>query len=228
MATGAPGTNGVWQYGEDDSEATFSALLNKAASTTDSAIGLDRGRLTTLEARRIAGLVPIIPTSVSSNAGTSSFSSTTGEISFNNCTSVNVNGIFSSTFNNYRILVDVQSTNQACEFFANLKNAGGTLSSGHIWRLVAVTGGSVSGQSATNQPGFNVGRSQGASGAFFVFDITNAGNTRIKKLTSQRMDTDFLGFLGGFNTSSTAYTDITVTANGSLAYDGKMKVYGYN
>lgn len=50
MATGAPGTNGVWQYGEDDSEATFSALLNKAAGTTDTQIGLDRARLTALEA----------------------------------------------------------------------------------------------------------------------------------------------------------------------------------
>jgi hypothetical protein len=50
MATGAPGTNGVWQYGEDDSEATFSELLNLAAGTTDTQIGLDRARLTTLEA----------------------------------------------------------------------------------------------------------------------------------------------------------------------------------
>jgi hypothetical protein len=51
MATGSPGTNGVWQYGEDDSEATFSALLNKAASTTDTQIGADRTRLTALEAK---------------------------------------------------------------------------------------------------------------------------------------------------------------------------------
>lgn len=50
MATGAPGTNGVWQYGEDDSEATFSELLNLAAGTTDTQIGLDRARLTVLEA----------------------------------------------------------------------------------------------------------------------------------------------------------------------------------
>lgn len=50
MATGAPGPNGVYQYGEDDSEATFSALLNKAASTTDTQLGLDRSRLTALEA----------------------------------------------------------------------------------------------------------------------------------------------------------------------------------
>jgi hypothetical protein len=52
MATGSPGTNGVWQYGEDDSEATFSALLNKAASTTDTQIGADRTRLTSLEGTR--------------------------------------------------------------------------------------------------------------------------------------------------------------------------------
>lgn len=51
MATGAPGTNGVWQYGEDDSEATFSALLNKVASTADASIGTDRGRLTTAEGK---------------------------------------------------------------------------------------------------------------------------------------------------------------------------------
>lgn len=49
MATGAPGTNGVWQYGEDDSEATFSALLNKVASTTNTQIGADRARLAILE-----------------------------------------------------------------------------------------------------------------------------------------------------------------------------------
>lgn len=64
MATGAPGTNGVWQYGEDDSEATFSALLNKAASTTNTQIGLDRARLTTLEtAGRIVNVISTTKTS---------------------------------------------------------------------------------------------------------------------------------------------------------------------
>lgn len=51
MATGAPGTQGIWQYGEDDSEATFSALLNKVASTTNTQIGVDRGRITTAEGK---------------------------------------------------------------------------------------------------------------------------------------------------------------------------------
>lgn len=38
MATGALDANGIWQYGEDDSEATFSALLNKLASSTSTSM----------------------------------------------------------------------------------------------------------------------------------------------------------------------------------------------
>ena len=49
MATGAPGSNGVWLYGEDDSEATFSALLNKAGTTVNTQLGVDRGRITAVE-----------------------------------------------------------------------------------------------------------------------------------------------------------------------------------
>lgn len=39
MATGALDVNGIWQYGEDDSETTFSALLNKVAASTSTQIG---------------------------------------------------------------------------------------------------------------------------------------------------------------------------------------------
>lgn len=38
MATGAPDSNGIWIYGEDDSEATFSALLNKLGTSASSAL----------------------------------------------------------------------------------------------------------------------------------------------------------------------------------------------
>lgn len=39
MATGALDANGIWQYGEDDSEATFSTLLNKLSSSTSTQVG---------------------------------------------------------------------------------------------------------------------------------------------------------------------------------------------
>lgn len=40
MATGALDVNGIWQYGEDDSNATFSALLNRLGSSTSTAVGI--------------------------------------------------------------------------------------------------------------------------------------------------------------------------------------------
>ncbi len=40
MATGALDANGIWQYGEDDSNTTFSALLNRLASSVSTALGL--------------------------------------------------------------------------------------------------------------------------------------------------------------------------------------------
>lgn len=38
MATGAIDANGIYQYGEDDSEATFSALLNKLGASTSTQV----------------------------------------------------------------------------------------------------------------------------------------------------------------------------------------------
>lgn len=38
MATGALDANGIWQYGEDDSNTTFSALLNRLGSSTSTQI----------------------------------------------------------------------------------------------------------------------------------------------------------------------------------------------
>lgn len=39
MATGALDANGIWQYGEDDSEPTFSGLLNKGMDSVSDVIG---------------------------------------------------------------------------------------------------------------------------------------------------------------------------------------------
>jgi hypothetical protein len=40
MATGSLDANGIWIYGEDDSEPTFSGLLNKLGDSTSDAVGL--------------------------------------------------------------------------------------------------------------------------------------------------------------------------------------------
>lgn len=51
MATGAADANGIWIYGEDDTESTHSALLNKLASSTSTKIGQANTNITALQAK---------------------------------------------------------------------------------------------------------------------------------------------------------------------------------
>jgi len=109
MATGAPGSNGVWLYGEDDNEATFSALLNKAGTTVNTQLGLDRNRLTTLEARPISGLIPVIPSSITIATGSGSINAL-GVVTYTGATSLSLSGIFTSTYNRYYITYQFRAT----------------------------------------------------------------------------------------------------------------------
>lgn len=229
MATGAPGTNGVWQYGEDDSEATFSALLNKAAATTDTQIGADRARLDTLEARKLSGLVPIIPTSVSINAGSSSHNSTTGEITFTGGSVLTINGVFSSSYNYYKVIWDIESSSAGADIYMQFKNAGGTLATAYYNYSAAVnTSSAFGGNYSANQTTANVGRTNGTQGSFLSVDIINPGNTRIKRWTSQTVDQLLMRTSNGYNFTATAYTDLIIYPNGQNSTNGKCKVYGYN
>jgi hypothetical protein len=54
MATGSLDTNGVWNYGEDDSIALFSDLLNLGTTSTSDAFTVDRARLSTIESNQEA------------------------------------------------------------------------------------------------------------------------------------------------------------------------------
>ena len=64
MAAGALDPNGIWLYGEDDSEDTFSELLNIGQDATSDAIGSDRARLSVLENKWTPGAWTSIATGV--------------------------------------------------------------------------------------------------------------------------------------------------------------------
>lgn len=70
---GALDAQGVWQFGEDDTESLASDLLNLLAAATSTQFGVDRGRLTTLEGHEVqrrqldttnSSLVPLIQSGI--------------------------------------------------------------------------------------------------------------------------------------------------------------------
>lgn len=113
MATGALDANGIWLYGEDDSEPTASALLNKLGNSVsdkfDGGLPVANGGTgsTTVAGAQDSlrvGLVPISPSSVTYVGGTGS-TGTLGLMTFSNCTKLEINGVFSGAYENYRIML---------------------------------------------------------------------------------------------------------------------------
>jgi hypothetical protein len=55
-----------------------------------------------------AGLAKIVPSSVAVGSGTGS-ANATGTVTFSGCSSVSLNGVFSATYDNYRVIINVDS-----------------------------------------------------------------------------------------------------------------------
>lgn len=232
MATGTPGTNGVWQYGEDDSEATFSALLNKAAGTTDTQIGLDRARLTTLEARKLSGVVPIIPSSVSVASGSGSHNTTTGLVTFSGATGISINGVFTSAYTNYEVLIynmtcsvantaiklrlrQSGSDSTGLYYQTGFSNAGSVgsynISNGTYWDLYAVPNGVTYG--STSAQIFAPQVVQRTSGNFTTLGYNSAVGTA----------------MGGLlHDSASTYDGFSIVSLSAATFTGNIKIFGWN
>ena len=235
MATGAPGTNGVWQYGEDDSEATFSALLNKAASTTDTQIGADRTRLTTLEARKLAGLIPVVPTSVTASSGTGSYNSS-GTVTFTGATGITLNGVFTSAYKNYFIDINFTDSSSSTGVYARLASSGTPNSSSiYSYTFIYNSTGAASGLGgvATSNVDiaviYNNGAAPGNGGT--SIDIRNPQQTNYTTATFRGINSRS-GTVeqrsGGFHTTvTTSFDGIQFYTGGTTTLSGKINVFGY-
>lgn len=231
MATGTPGTNGVWQYGEDDSEATFSALLNKAASTTDTQIGLDRGRLTTLEARKLSAASPVIPTGVTVSTGSGSYNSTTGLVTFTNARDIDMTGIFTAAYKNYSLLINMTASGTS-DIFSWFTTSGTNITT--FWY-----GGSFY-VNLTGATGTANLRNNGNGG--FCGYIASSGNPTNSQLeiyidsALPKAQYDFMTYsrgaastiFGGYGTDGNPTGFRISPATGGITLTGTMKVIGWN
>ena len=229
MATGAPGTNGVWLYGEDDSEATFSALLNKAGTTVNTQLGLDRTRLTTLEARKITGLVPIKPTSVIYTSGTGAIS-TLGTVDFTLCSKIQIVNAFVG-YTNYKIVFDCVSSTS---FELLSRYASGTTentASNYQVQILEASSSTISGFRASNQTqqrlGLHIANSRTDIEATVynpnVATFTNLG----AKTTGYSAGAWVQEYVDIFNGNAT-FDGISFYSNNGAQFSGKVSIYGFN
>lgn len=233
MATGAPGTNGVWQYGEDDSEATFSDLLNLAAASADSSIGDDRARLTTLEALPLAGLVPISPSSVVIATGSGS-ANAKGQVSFTGATAVSLNGVFTSAYKNYRVVVNTSVSSAALTITMRLRAAGTDYTAGEYHRMMTTTNSAGATASAASSAASSLiigsvsNATNAGAGAFDITDPQTTVRKTVNSIFSGYSGSNPAAFYGGGYINSTSSYDGLTYAPATGTISGTIQVFGYN
>ena len=227
MATGAYDANGIWNYGEDDNIALFSDTLNLLADSTSDAFTSDRSRIGTLEAGSLSGLIPQVPSSIVISTGSGAVS-TNGKVTFNGATGIKLNGVFSSLYETYKIVINLTSAAAAAgAIIARL----GTTNTGYqyqIFRGYTNTAAASSSASATEW-----WISQQGSGAQSLTEVTvaNPFTASVSKIISQSgayngADFTVINSFGQL-VNNNSYTDFYF-APSSSNITGSIQIFGYN
>lgn len=141
--------------------------------------------------------------------------------------SVTVNNAFSSTYDNYKILISggVASTAQ------NMTLQLGSTATGYYWSYAGITFGNVgangNGSNSTSFIGVGVGTTTATSANFdlespFLSDETVVRFTRVDVQTGGSSATG-----GGFLNNTTSYTGFTIAPVSGTYTGGTIRVYGY-
>jgi hypothetical protein len=178
------------------------------------------------------GLVPVIPDSV---AGTGVSFSSDGLVSFSGSATVSVNGVFTSEFDNYLIIVDVDTVSGNTAVSFRMRDAGtdaagsGTygMAMNGITTSAADAGIATTGTSATFAyipTSYPYG-----SAEFTIIDPAKATQTRFLG-NSSSTNTAYAQFAGRsgalYHTVATAYDGITMLAATNMT--GTIRIYGYS
>lgn len=236
MATGAYDANGIWQYGEDDNIALFSDTLNLLAESTSDGFTDDRARISTLEAGNLAGIIPVIPSSVTAVTGTAAVSDN-GAVTFTGCSKIILNGVFTSSYRHYRLVFNITSNTTVGNMSTRLA-VGGTEDSTatNYYQQVIRIGSNSAISYAVNAPGSGWTPGYLMLNATYGETVMDIINPAITQQTAMNLQANYnfndgsgnraswVG--GGSHIQNTAYDGISFITSG--VFTGTVQVFGYN
>lgn len=246
MATGALDANGIWLYGEDDSEPTASALLNKLGNSVsdkfDGGLPIASGGTgaTTVAGAQDSlrvGLVPISPSTVT-YTGTSATANALGQISISVCSQVTLQNVFTSDYRSYLIIFNAKKDSANANDVINFKLANnGTPTSDTNYNIGAVAWQSSDG-SFQNLGGNTVNfmyfarlYMQGSRVSTEMY-IHGAATTEATVFDGKHIGTTLNNYqniiIGGTHGTGTAYDGLQIISPGGATFSGAVQVFGMN
>jgi hypothetical protein len=195
--------------------------LNNAVEALEAKVGADSSAVTSshdykiaqLEARNTAGLVLISRTTVGSAVS-----------------SVTVSGVFSSTYDNYRVIVENVVTSTNTDFSARL----GAVTTGYKYARSRTTMAGTTATAGSTSHGFlrigGVANSAGYASAI-AFDLYAPNLARATRSTSAAAyghpTVGGIDVVAAWEPSSTQHTDLTILPESGTMTGGTIDVYGY-
>jgi hypothetical protein len=177
-----------------------------------------------------AGLAKIVPSSVAVGSGTGS-ASALGTVTFTGASSVSLNSVFSSAYENYRILINITTATAATDLQMQLLASGTPLAanynSGYWYKQLGAGAFLSSYQSALSTWLIGGVANSSTTGDIVIIELSNPFASKYKSYfaNATRHD-DYVWSVGGKNNTITSYDGLRILV-GSGALSGTVSVYGY-
>jgi hypothetical protein len=179
-------------------------------------------------ADNVAGMKLIVPSSIAVGSGTGSVG-TQGTVTVSGASSVSLNNVFSSTYQNYRIVCNGTVANNAGSLQFRLRVAGVDSSTAYNRQRLNVSSTTFTGARATNQTAGEAGgfaQTYNNGITIDTFSPFEAKTTVFSCWGTDSRDNVQIEISQNIHTATTSYDGITFIGNGGNI-TGTFSVYGY-
>jgi hypothetical protein len=221
----------IWYNTYDGSTYVYYVDINseqwvqvKSDATLSSTLGT---RVESLEAKP-SGLVPIVPTSISVASGSGSVAAD-GTVTFSGSTDVRLEGVFSSTYKNYRIEINSTGATTNIGLLMRMRVSGSDYTGGLHAQGIIYWGypGTIAVTGSTVNTEFQAGWVNGSADSK-NYATVNLSNPNAAAYTSfNSLGTSYVSNVSsGYLPNTTQYTGITILSGSTATFGGTVKVYG--
>lgn len=205
-----------------DAEVAASYLTQASASTNYASIAA-------------GSLTQLVPQSITAVGGTGSVSAN-GAVTFTTCSSISLNNVFSSTYQNYRVVLRTIGNTTFLQVKMRLRNNTTDIDSANYQGRLIVWGndGGSASESFVNSTSLGVVWNQGTKNSLSVLDIgdpfltenTTMIGTVMCGYVASNDSNQITSLTGGFLQTSTSYNGLTFFAP-AQNLSGNIRIYGY-
>ena len=181
------------------------------------------------------GLVPVTPTSVAVGSG-SATTSANGQVTFTGASSISLNGVFSATYDNYRIILSPDAASTTFNITARLRISGTdvTTAASYQQENIQASDSSVVGAGDLSQTLWYIIDNYNTTYPFYAAAAMELQRPFITKKKTMLCDAVFVSSAGNFRKRQSGHTQEStsacdgfsiICASGNMG--GTISVYGY-